>query len=602
MLFSLSLIANAANELTETIDGIEYTYTVANNQATITNINYKGFSEIHIPESLGEYEVTTFASSMMSKVSYNEALGEEIPVTVYIPKTVTTISASTFFDNYVENFVVDSENEYFCNDENGVLFSKDKTILYRLAQFSAIESYAVPDGVKIIAGYAFNACNNIKEVTFPNTLETIGTQSFTYTSNIKKIELPNSVTNLTSNAFIYCTGLEELKISSSLKSIANSGFSECYNLRKLIIPEGVEKIERYAFENDQALEEVYLPASLTTIEKGAFGNCIALKDICYAGSEESWANVSVNTESYDAYRETVIDKVNFHYDIPVNTYENIDIDYQDGILTIGGTGSIPSLTQDTWSYSKSNYADTVTGIIIGEEIDTIGSYFFDSYPTLSHVIISSNSITIEPNAFSNCPSLRNVILFGNSDFDATAFSTTDTSVNIFGHNDGIHSFNESTEQLKSIKYSFNDGILTFDGDVRLNTYDFFDDISAFCLIYDNIVSVQFSSLVFDDMQLYYLDEDFNLQEVESNLIENCNIYPALTEDPSDAITFNELIASIADGSIDNFCLITTAENQSDISVPQFQVVQDIIDFIEKALRWVVTLMDKLFALLNRFFK
>lgn len=602
MVFLFSFTANAASELKETVDGIEYTYTVTDSKASITNINYKGFSEFHIPETLGGYEVTFLDRGFMSKVSYNEALGEEIPVTVYIPKTITSMDSSALFDNYAEKFIVDGENPSYSSDEQGVLYSKDKTILYRIPQFSKIEKYDIPDGVTTIASYACNACNSLKKITFPNTLKAVGSQAFTYTQNIKKIELPDSVSYLSSNAFIYCVGLEELKISASLETIENSAFSECYSLKKVIIPEGVKKINRYAFENDQMLEEVYLPASLTEIEIGVFGNCLPLKDICYAGSEEDWKNVIVDTNSYDDYRETIVDKVNVHYNVPVNTYENVDYEYQNDVLVISGTGAIPALSQGGWSYAKENYAASATGVIIGGDIDSIGSYFFEGFTQLSHVVISSPAVNIEPNAFNNCSALRNVILFGDSNFTDTAFTNSNSDINVFQPLNGAHTFNESTEQIKAVKYSYSDGILSFNGNVHLSAYEFLDNISAFCLIYDNISSVQFSSLVFDDMQLYYLDEDFNLKEVEGNYLENCNIYPALTENPDDAITFNELTASVADGTIDQFCLITTAENQTDISVPQFQVVQDIIDFIEKALRWVVTLMDKLFALLNRFFK
>lgn len=598
---SLSFVAFAATEFTETVDGIEYTYTVKDNKATLTNIDYEGFSEIHIPETLGGYEVTNLSYHIMSNVTYDEENGKEILATVYIPKTVTYIYTSAFFDNYAEKFVVDPENPAFCNDESGFLYTKDMTILYRMPQFSSVKEYTIPDSVTEIAGYAFNACD-IEKLTFSKNLKYVGSQAFTYVHHLKKIELPDSVTSLSENAFIYCTGLEELKLSSSLTKIAGSAFSECYSLKKVIVPEGVKLIERYAFENDQALQEVYLPSTLTKIEHGAFGNCLPLKDICYAGDEESLKNITIDTDDYADDRETIIDKVNFHCDVPVDTYKDLKIDCQNDVLMIDGTGAIPSLSQGGWSYVKENYAATATSVIIGEDVDTVGSYFFEGFTELSHVIISSPAVKIEPNAFNDCASLRNVILFGESDFDATSFSNTGSQVNIFQPYGKNHTFTDSTDRLKAVKYSFSDGVLSFDGDVSLSTYDFFDNIAAFCLIYNDIASVEFSSLTFDNMQLYYLDDDFNLNEVEGNLIENCSIYPALSEDPDDAITFDELINGISDGSIDHFYLITVAENQADITVPEFQVIQEVLDFIVRALRWVVTLLDKLFAIINKFFK
>lgn len=601
---SLCFTASAATKFTETLDGIEYTYEVRNDKSSvsITKIDYYGFSEIHIPETLGGYKVVELGLNCMAYVTYDEANNKEIPVTVYIPKTVTEINPAAFYGNYAEKYIADPDNPNYCNDEYGVLYSKDKTVLYRLPQFANIKSYTVPSGVETIGGYAFNACEYLEEVNLPNTLESVGTQAFTYAYGIKKLELPDSVTYLSENAFIYCSYLEELKLSAGLTKIAGSAFSECYNLKKVIIPEGVTKLERYAFENDQSLEEVYLPSTLTTIEKGAFGNCLSLKDICYAGSEETLASISIDTNEYADGRPVVIDKVNFHCDIPVATYEDIDIECQNDVLLVSGTGAIPTMANGSWSYAKDKYANTATGIIISGDISTVGSYFFDGFTQLSQVIVSSESVTVEPNAFNNCAALRNVVLFGNGTINENAFANGNSDINVFVPQNGTHSINQSAQQLKIINYLYDGNTLSFNGSTRLNAYEFLDNMTAFCLIYDNITSVRFSSLTFEDLQLYYLDEDFDLVEIEGNQIENCEIYPALTEAPDDAITFNELINSISDGSVDRFYLITTSENQADIVTPEIQIIQEIADIILRALRWVVTLMDRLFAILNRFFR
>lgn len=294
--------------------------------------------------------------------------------------------------------------------------------------------------------------------------------------------------------------------------------------------------------------------------------------------------------------------MNFHCGIPVATYEDIEIECQNDVLSVSGKGAIPTMASGSWSYAKDKYASTATGVIIGGDIDTVGSYFFDGFTQLSQVIVSSESVTIEPNAFNGCTALRNVVLFGNGAVNENAFANGNSDINIFVPQNGTHNVNQSAQQLKIINYSYDGNTLSFNGSARLSAYEFLDNMTAFCLIYDNITSVRFSSLTFEDLQLYYLDEDFNLVKIEGNQIENCEIYPALTEDPDDAMTFNELINSISNGNVNHFCLITTSENQADIVTPEIQIIQDLADIILRALRWVVTLMDKLFAILNRFFR
>ena len=60
----LSISAYAAET-----DGI-FTYTVKNEQATVTGIDWEGLDEIVIPETLGGYEVTSLARGIMKDGTY----------------------------------------------------------------------------------------------------------------------------------------------------------------------------------------------------------------------------------------------------------------------------------------------------------------------------------------------------------------------------------------------------------------------------------------------------------------------------------------------------------------------------------------------------
>lgn len=574
-----------------------FTYTVNNNEATITEINDRNLSEIQIPETLGGYTVTTLEGNLTSAFY---ASGKEIFATVYIPSTVKKIDTAAFYSGCVERFVVDENNAYFSSDESGVLFNKDKTVLHRVPNELRAESFTVPQGVTEIFNKAFANCS-YTSVELPDSLKTIDEQAFVFCRKLKSIDIPDSVTTVAGNAFFYCTTIESVRLSSNLTTLGNGAFSECYKLKKIVIPEGIKILEKYTFENDQALEEVYLPSTLTEIRSGVFGNCISLNDICYAGTREQWENITIDTGEYSSGRKVVIDEANIHYQIDVNAYDNIEFEYQNGVLSVNGEGALPSLGDSRWSYTKL-ISDGITTIILSSGITEIGDYSFEDYPALEEVIAKSDNITISPDAFNKCPKLRNVILFGGSSFGESSFTQCNPEINIYEDTKASHTLTESVGCINVIPFSFENSVLSFSGKAALSSYEFFDTIGGFCLKYDNIERVKFSSLAFDDIRLYYADENHMLVPVEENKLDNCEIYPSLTDSDEGAVSFNELIAAISDSSVEHFYLITSAQSHGDIDNPEIEIKDDagkISEIILQALRWIVTLLNKLFALISK---
>ena len=575
-----------------------FTYTVKNNAATVTKINDQGLSEIHIPETLGGYPVKFLSSNLMT-ASYSD--NDAVYSTLYIPKTVESIDYSAFFNIYISKFVVDEENPNYLSDENGVIFNKDKTTLFRAPEEINLETYEVPEGVIRINNHAFSNCYRLKSIKFPSTLEFIGDQAFSYATGLTGIDIPNSVTEIQTNAFIFCTSLESVKIPASVKILDMSAFSECYSLKKAIVPEGITTLRSCVFENDQALEEVYLPSTITSIESGAFGNCLSLTDICFAGTQEQWDNIDIDLSEYADGREVVMDKVNVHCQIAITDYDNIRFEYQNGVLSINGEGGLPSLADTRWSYA-SIVSDEVTTVILDDGVSTVGEHFFESFPTLEEVIIKSPSVTISANAFDKCPKLRNVIIFGDSNFSEGSFVECSSEINIYEDIDASHEISDSVGGLNVILFSFENNILNFSGNARLTSYEFFDTIGGFCLKYENIEKVRFSDLAFEDIQFYYANEDHMLVQVEGNELKECEIYPSLTNSPDGAVTFNELINGISDSSVETFYLITSAESHDNIDNPLIEIRDAIAkagEIILQALRWIVTLLNKLFALISK---
>ena len=72
-------------------------------------------------------------------------------------------------DNLV-SITVNSNNPYFVNDEYGVLYNKDKTILIQYPIGNARTTYTIPNGVKYIGSHSFEHNNNLTNVSIPDSV------------------------------------------------------------------------------------------------------------------------------------------------------------------------------------------------------------------------------------------------------------------------------------------------------------------------------------------------------------------------------------------------------------------------------------------------
>ena len=115
-------------------------------------------------------------------------------VEVYIPKTVTDIEWC-FYECYnLKHIYVSDENPKYC-DIDGVLYNKEKDELIAYPNAHGKE-YAIPEGVKEIAHYAFKSCKDIETIHLPESLKTINHNAFYRCTSLKSIELPDGIKNI----------------------------------------------------------------------------------------------------------------------------------------------------------------------------------------------------------------------------------------------------------------------------------------------------------------------------------------------------------------------------------------------------------------------
>lgn len=192
-------------------------------------------------------------------------------VSVNIPASVTNIPINDtpfFWGNFSLQAVnVHPENPAFVSVD-GIVFSKDQTMLCIYPMNKAGDSYTVPETVTTINASAFAFNEVLQSVVLPDTVKTIYEDAF-YNSEIKSVTLGSGITKIPRSCF-----------SSSL-------------LESLVIPDSVETIDSSAFWYCN-LNTITIGTGLKTVVSSAFGGCENLTAVHYTGTEAQWGEIAID--------------------------------------------------------------------------------------------------------------------------------------------------------------------------------------------------------------------------------------------------------------------------------------------------------------------
>lgn len=275
---------------------LDYTFTISNNQATITG--YKGTqTNLILPEFVisngKEYEVTAIGANAFKE---NKSI-----VSVHLPSTITTISNHAF---------------YYCEN---------------------LESINIPDGVTQIGKYAFKSCKKLESITLPEGITSIENSTFDLCKALTSIDIPEGVKSIGEYAFIDCVSLTKVVLPSTLENVYWSAFSNCPNIEgvyikdigsfcnvdfyhyssnplyyaknlyinntlatDIVIPNDTTTIRAYVFPETQNIKTVVMPTSVTKVETYAFYDCSNMKVFVEhysqpSGWESNWGYVMMSS-------------------------------------------------------------------------------------------------------------------------------------------------------------------------------------------------------------------------------------------------------------------------------------------------------------------
>ena len=214
----------------------DFTFTINENGVSITLTGYKGNERnLVIPEQINGIPVIS--------IGWQWYVDSNIS-SVFIPKTITSISSSVFTQWFsLLEINVDEGNPVYYSSA-GILFGKDNSIV-RYPSQKRETSYVVPSGITKIGDNAFSHNHILLTVTLPSGLKEIGEYAF-YGSNIESIIFPDSLEKIGMYTFYECSKLKIQSIPNQIKEIGYGAFYGCDSI-STTIRERIESIGDSAF-------------------------------------------------------------------------------------------------------------------------------------------------------------------------------------------------------------------------------------------------------------------------------------------------------------------------------------------------------------------
>lgn len=132
-------------------------------------------------------------------------------------------------------------------------------------------SFRIPEGIRVIAPYAFSGNQNITHLILPESLQFIGEGAFWGCSCLVQVDFPSHLCSIGDRAFEKCTALGKIRLHA--RHIGARAFACCTALKTAKIA-GVLRLENRLFEHCTSLEKCSFTAPVRVQNIG---------DFCFSG-------------------------------------------------------------------------------------------------------------------------------------------------------------------------------------------------------------------------------------------------------------------------------------------------------------------------------
>lgn len=247
------------------------------------------------------------------------------------------------------------------------------------------ESFIIPAGVHKIAGLAFFACDNLKELTIPDGVS-LSSSSFEKLDTLEKVTLPDTMTEIPAHAFYKCFALTSVEFPDNLKKIGEAAFGCCYALSSITFPDGLTDVAPDAFDSCKKL--------VIQAEHGSFAEQYAHNHCIMCSYPEGI------TEPFRFHKSSrghvVIDSWTDH----LEEREHLVIPAEIYGVPVGEIG-------------ESAFADggeEIVSVTLPASVKSIGALAFDGCTNLRSIDLTNVSDFIGAQAFRGCRSLEEITL------------------------------------------------------------------------------------------------------------------------------------------------------------------------------------------------
>ena len=185
--------------------------------------------------------------------------------------------------------IVETRNNIFEGDlivDDGVVYSSDKSILYRFPYWLDREEYRVDEKCKIIEESAFDDNTGIDEWG----------QHIQF-NNLKTLFLPNGLEEIKDYAFAGCGHIQNLTIPISVNKIGNYVFGQCVNLITLTFLSRINTIGEKAFHIGKTMPGSLVNPYIPYVSLGWKKNEVDII-ICPKGTDDYYKKIIDNTNSF----------------------------------------------------------------------------------------------------------------------------------------------------------------------------------------------------------------------------------------------------------------------------------------------------------------
>lgn len=378
--------------------------------------------------------------------------------TITIGSKVESISVTAFEGcSQLQGFQISQDNPHFTAETIGAIFNKAATEVVLMAP-GYTDVYEVPEGVVSIGRYAFHDCT-LSGVILPNSVTTICQAAFSECKNLESVILSENLEVIEWDAFRHCQKLQEITFPASLKKVGGFAFDDCVSLRfaKFLgpCPEFGNSVfndvtgklyyppfdaEWFNLSQGIAVDMEWLPyicpdghtilihpgKEATCTETGltegksctVCGEWVLIQVVISANGHNYsyWENVP---ETPNLYRRTcqncgdIIEQIEDVSQYPPDSGtcgDSLTWHYADGVLTITGTGPMPTRFSGNAPWYK--YWGVITTVVLPEGITYIADYAFRGLLNLKTIVIPSSVERIGIGIFSDCTALTEVHFLG----------------------------------------------------------------------------------------------------------------------------------------------------------------------------------------------